>query len=503
MEDNIIRSARTLREKYQTDPHRPTYHFIPPEGICHPADPQGCLYWKGKYHFFYGCQIDGVGVWGHASSTDLLHWRHHPIPLGISSGDPEDQVYAGGSLINKEGVPTIIYHGLNTGTCIATSEDDELVYWKKHPANPVIPEPQQGDAAFGAYHVWDVCGWVDGDTHYAITGNKPYSPDTDGDIAWLFKSTDLAHWTYVHPFYKSDRRWTDSDEDCSCPDFFRLGDKHVLMFISHTQGTQYYIGRYENETFYPEQHGRMNWPGGPCFAQESLLDGKGRRIFWAWVCESVQMDVQRERGWSGLMSLPRVLSLAEDGTLLIEPTHELTALRLNHRKHERLILDAESEHILENIHGDCLEIILEVDPPVNGTFGLKVRCAPDGQEQTLIIFDASKSKLIIDTTRSSLSDKVAQPWPSPQSAFFSELPEEKTDIRIQEAPFALAPRETLRLQIFLDRSILEVFANGRQCITQRIYPSRSDSRGVALFSGGGRTVVKCLEAWDMAATNPW
>ena len=182
---NLICSARELREKYQADPHRPKYHFIAPESICHPFDPQGCIYWRGRYHLFYAYQVEEVGLWGHASSTDLLHWRHHPIPLGIAPGDPEEQVYAGGSLINKAGVPTMIYHGVNAGTCIATSEDDELVHWNKHPANPVIPIPRAGEADYGVYHVWDTCGWVEGETYYSICGNKPYTPpETDGDVAY-------------------------------------------------------------------------------------------------------------------------------------------------------------------------------------------------------------------------------------------------------------------------------------------------------------------------------
>ena len=241
------------------DRHRPKYHFTAAENICYPFDPQGCVYWKGRYHLFYACQLDDVGLWGHASSADLLHWQDHPIPLGIAPEDPEEQVYAGGSLINKEGVPTMIYHGVNSGTCIATSTDDELVHWEKHPANPVIPLPNESDPGYGVYHVWDTCGWVDGDMHYSLSGNKPHTPpETDGDVAFLFKSRDLVHWEYVHPFYASDRRWTGADEDCSCPDFFPPGDKHVLMFLSHNKGTQYYIGRYEGEKFYPERHGRLN-----------------------------------------------------------------------------------------------------------------------------------------------------------------------------------------------------------------------------------------------------
>ena len=501
---NLIRSARELREKYQADAHRPTYHFIAPESICHPFDPQGCIYWKGRYHLFYALQVEDVGLWGHASSTDLLHWRHHPTTFGVAPDDPEEQIYAGGALINKEGVPTMIYHGVNAGTCIATSVDDELIHWNKLPSNPVIPLPRTGDADYGVYHVWDTCGWVDGETYYSICGNKPNTPpEIEGDAAYLFKSPDLVNWEYVHPFYESDRCWTDSDEDCSCPDFFPLGDKHVLMFISHNQGTQYYIGRYEDERFYPEHHGRMNWPGGPSFAQESLLDGKGRRVFWAWLCDSQSRDAQLRSGWGGVMSLPKVLSLTDDGMLCIEPAEELSVLRLNHRKHENIELGTDSEQVLEDVHGDCLELVLEVVPPNDGEFGLKVRCSPDGEEQTVITFHPAAKKLKIDTARSSLSDEVVQPWPTPQASFFPKLLEGRADVRIQEAPFALSSREQLRLQVFLDRSVLEVFANGRQCISQRIYPTRSDSLGTVLFSRGGSTVVRSLDVWDMAATNPW
>ena len=506
--NSLIQSARELREKYQKDPHRPKYHFMAPEGICHPFDPQGCIYWKGEYHLFYAFQAEEkekrIGCWGHASSTDLVHWTHHPIALAVSPGDPEKHVFAGGALVNKEGVPTMIYHGVDAGTCIATSQDDDLIHWTKCPENPVIPMPKEGHPDYGKYHVWDTCGWVKGDTYYAIHGNKPNIPPKGiGDIAYLFKSRDLIHWEYAGPFYQSDRRWTDDNEDCSCPDFFPLGDKHMLMFISHTQGTQYYLGRCEGDRFFPEQHGRMNWPGGPCFAQESLLDEKGRRIFWAWVCESRSRKAQLASGWAGVMSLPRVLSLAEDGTLQIEPAEELNMLRLNHRRRENIELAADSELALDDVRGDCLELALEAELRDAQEFGVKVRCSPDGTEQTVILFDPSARLLKVDTTKSSLSEDIVQPWPHPTAAFLPNPLDGRKDVRLQEAPFELSSGEPLKLRIFLDRSILEVFANSRQCVTQRIHPSRSDSLGVILFSRGGSATIRSFESWDMAAANAW
>ncbi len=116
------------------------------------------------------------------------------------------------------------------GICIATCNDDLLVKWEKHPANPVIPEPGPGDE----YQVRGAsCGWIEGDTYYAVTGNSINTPD----MAYLFSSKDLAHWRYLHPFYVGGK-FTGWGEDCGCPDFFRLGNKHVLLFASHRRGSQ-------------------------------------------------------------------------------------------------------------------------------------------------------------------------------------------------------------------------------------------------------------------------
>ena len=100
----------------------------------------------------------------------------------------------------------------------------------------------------------DPCAWLQGKTYYAAVNKR--KPEGDGDAAFLFKSQDLRHWDYVHSFYRSQRRWTEGDEDCAVPDFFPLGDRHMLLFCSLVQGTQYYIGHLENETFYPALHGR-------------------------------------------------------------------------------------------------------------------------------------------------------------------------------------------------------------------------------------------------------
>lgn len=120
---------------------------------------------------------------------------------------------------------------------------------------------------------------------------------------------------------------------------------------------------------------------------------------------------------------------------------------------------------------------------------------PDGKEQTVIECDPSAGHLKIDVSKSSLD--------SVNYYTFCMKGGSNPKVTAQVVPLELKDGEKLRLRIFMDRSILEVFANARQCVTQRIYPARSDSLGVVLFSVGGPVEIESLQAWQMAATNHW
>ena len=439
--------------------------------------------------------------WGHASSVDLVHWVHHPIALRPSEeGYDENGCWSGGSFISKEGVPTVIYEqSLGAGACIATAEDDLLVRWTKHPANPVFT----ADDALGADPEHQVsispCAWLDGDIYYAMaglhTGNQV--PGEEGDQAVLLRSEDLAHWERVGPFYQSERRWTEADEDCAVPDFFPIGDRHMLLFGSHVLGSQYYLGKLQDDRFYPEFHSRLSWPWGPLAGPSSMLDGQGRRIYFDWIREYRPSERQKISGWSGVMTLPRVLGLADDRKLQIEPAPELATLRMNHRAHKEMRVGPDSELALDDVRGDCLELAVNVKPETAREFGVKVRSSPNGEEETVVSLDVSAGTLKVDVTKSSLDEEIRlEPFRGDQPV--ERLPEEKQRRQAQEAPFKLGPGENLRLRLFVDRSVLEVFANERQCLVQRMYPTRPDSVGVRLFSRGGGATVESLRAWDLA-----
>jgi len=182
------------------------------------------------------------------------------------------------------------------------------------------------------------------------------------------------------------------------------------------------------------------------------------------------------------MSLPRILSLRPDGLLGIEPAPELRALRGKHYRLTDIVLTPTSSGILEGVRGDCLEIVAEFEPGDVGTaeeLGLKLRCSPDGEEQTRIVYDRAANRLIVDRERSSLSSDVHRD--------------------AQVCPLDLVAGESLKLHIFLDCSVVEVYANGRTCITSRIYPSRPDSLGVDVFASGGSVMFKSLDIWEMGS----
>ena len=499
--DDLIRHTSEFRDKLRSDVHRPRYHFMAPWGWMN--DINGAIFWKGRYHVFYQ-HLSWGGIysamrWGHASSVDLLHWVHHPIALTPSDdGYDKKGCWSGGAFVSKDGVPTVIYHGEPGGLCIASSEDDMLAHWTKHPENPVVSTVEVfGNGYEDTNYALDPCAWVEGDTYYALVGN--YVPGVEGDGTNLFRSQDFVNWEKVGPFYRSKRQWTEPDEDCAVPDFFPLGDKHMLLFASHLLGTQYYLGKLQDNQFYPELHSRLNWPWGTIGGPRSLLDGNGRRIYFDWIREFRGRDREIASGWSGVMTLPRVLSLAENGTLLINPAPEIEMLRMNHRSHRNIQLDADSEVYVKDVQGDCLELAVEIKPQGAKKVGVKVRSSFDGAEYTTVVYDAQSGNLMVDVSHSSLDDSICfTPFRGDQSS--KRLPEKARTLQAQEAPLDLARGEPLSLRLFLDRSVLEVFANGRQCITQRIYPHRPESVGVLFFSLGGSANIESLQAWDLAST---
>ncbi len=485
-------------EKPEVDLHRPQYHVVYSGG-----DVNGGIYFNNKYHMFY----IGGGGWGHISSKDLVHWQQHPLAFRSEI----EAACSGCTVLNKEGMPTAVFWDwpgsppVAGGISIATAQDKDLIKWKVNP-KPVIPTPLKGDPEYTQFAPHDCHAWREGDDFYMIMGNAQWPGyHLEGPLPFLMKSKDLLDWKYVGRFmdmqHPLDMGWVLPWEDGACPDFFKLGDKYVYKFISHFHGEQYFIGDFKGEKFYPESHRRMNWIGGGYFASESLLGSENRRITFAWVME-MRGASERAKDWHNVCSLPSEMYLSDKNKMLIRPVKELRSLRINERTHQHKHLRSGEPFKPNNIKGTSFEMEVVISPMNSDKVGVKVLCSPDMQEYTVIEYDQRKRTLSIDSTQSSLSKKLMRIFPN---CYASGDPKEREifkttihrDIPVHTAPLHLEEDDMLKLDIFVDNSIIEVYANNRQMITGRVYPTRADSKEVQVFSEGGDGWAHVINAWDM------
>jgi beta-fructofuranosidase len=475
------------------DSHRPRYHFLPPSNWMN--DPNGLIYWQGTYHLFYQynphAPFWGTIHWGHAVSTDLVHWADWPVALAPSPEGADQGGCWSGCAVDNGGVPTLIYSGDRNGkqrACIATGTDN-LRTWHKYDGNPVIPDTPAG-LDLNAYR--DHCVWSEDDMWYQVIGAGIKG---EGGTALLYRSRDLLTWEYMHPLYTGDVNqiapiWT--GDMWECPDFFRLGYQDVLVISAFNTKKQeglytlYFTGTLTDCRFVAEQVHKMDYGDVGFYAPQTFQDAHGRRIMFAWLNEQRSETAQKASGWAGVMSLPRILTPRSDGKVGIVPAPELAQLRGEHYHLDETTLTPNTPNALSavpvTIPGDSLELVAEFEAKSASQLVLDVRRSPGGEEKTIISYDFDTQILTIDRALSSLDKDTNKP---PLRGIVGLLPDQR-----------------LRLHLFLDHSVLEVFANGWACFTTRIYPTRSDSMQLALSAVGGEVVLKSLDLWAMYSIWP-
>ena len=461
------RGSAVPASKLAADPQRPQYHLLPAANWMN--DPNGPIYWEGKYHMFYQYNPNGAFWgdmhWAHDISEDMIRWRHQPVALAPTPGGPDkDGVFSGCAVIDN-GAVTAVYTSVNPETQSIATSSGNLISWQKYSGNPVIAGPPAGMQVTGFR---DPAVWKEGDTWLMVLGSGFRGK---GGAVLLYESKDLRHWTYLHPLVTGRMTGTasakdpvDSGEMWECPDFFPMGDKYLLL-ISTERVVKYYLGSYKERVFHPETTGGIDF--GCYYAARTMTNTGSRRILWGWITEGRTAEAQRAAGWSGAMSLPRELKL-NGSQVQMRPAAEVESLRGKR-------LGAEAA-------GDCMEILADIDPGSATRAGLTLRIAPDRSEQTPVYYDREQRLLCVDRSQSS-TDKSA-------------------DNKMQSGPFLLGRDEPLRLHIFLDGSVVEIFANDRFCLTARIYPAGARSTGVALYSAAGTANLSSFEAWEMQPISP-
>jgi len=205
------------------------------------------------------------------------------------------------------------------------------------------------------------------------------------------------------------------------------------------------------------------------------------------------------KGWNQIMTLPRRLTLPPEGEidpLRIEPAGDIESLRYDHRHVGTMNLRANKDILLEQIRGNTMEIAAEIDPKNAPMIELNVLRSPRAEEVTRIMFFQNRGYRHREFGRRNAYGRTLSSVITIDSSYSSLLPDVQSRAP-ETAPVSIGKDEPLTLRVFVDRSVVEVFVNGRQCVALRVYPGRKDSVGVSLRSQGKEAVLKSLDAWQM------
>lgn len=496
----VAQTAATLAD----DPQRPAYHLFTAANWIN--DPNGPCYYNGYWHMFfqhnpYIADFGPMG-WGHVRSPDLVHWEHCPIAIMPSPDSYDAAGCWSGSVVIHDGLPTMIYSGVADMTlwsadddlppsdrqripqgyyhefvleidqetqCVATSEDN-LQTWQKHPANPVIPAIPEGLDLIGFR---DPFLWKEDDGRwYMLLGSGIKG---QGGVALLYRSPDMINWEYLNPLYIGDP--AESGINWECPNFLDLGKKRMLVVSPHGRPV-YWLGDYANHCFTPDgPPRRLDW-GDVFYAPNSLLDPNDRWLMWGWIREARPRDQYAAAGWASCLTLPREISLDDNGNLLVKPAAELQQLRRAALFDSGVTVADGAPNSLDGATGDKLEISLCVTSQGCEALGIQFRRSPDGAQYTQLAYDYRSGALRL--TRDKSTDTA--------------------DISLDACEYALnlADDEALDLTIFLDNSVIEIYANDRLSMTSRIYPSRDDAQGLRFYAHGG-TATAQVSVWQMGS----
>jgi beta-fructofuranosidase len=467
--------------KLAADPLRPQYHLLPAHNWMN--DPNGPIFYRGRYHMFYQynpqAAVWGNMNWAHATSPDMIHWQHEPIAIPPTPNGPDQDGVFSGSAVLDNGKPTVIYTAVQPPTasaeatlrdgvhvwretqCLAVAQDNDLRIWKKL-QDPVIAIPPVGLSVTGFR---DPCLWREGDNWMLILGSGSLEK---GGMILLYTSKDLRHWTYLHPLVeggpsnKSAANQVDTGDMWECPDFFPLGSKHVLL-VSTMGKVRWKVGTYSNQRFIPEREGVVDW--GSYYAAKTMLDRDGNRILWGWIPETRPDSELIAAGWAGAMSLPRVISLNAENGLQSKVASAAALLRGSNISFSSSATTPERRKILDTLRIRDLSAELDLHLQPNAE-DFALRLQSDQGENFASISCKSKSG------------------------------SRELQVNSITAPLAGGRGSPVHLHMFLDGSVLELFANGNTALTARTYQV---PRGPLRLKLEGNVELISLDVWQINA----
>ncbi|QGQ96061.1 glycoside hydrolase family 32 protein [Paenibacillus psychroresistens] len=488
-----------MTENYK-EKYRPQFHFSPEKNWMN--DPNGMVYYKGEYHLFYQHtpfstlpDFDKMH-WGHAVSKDLIHWEELPAAL---YPDENGAIFSGSAVVDWDNTSGLfddaaglvaIYTSHDTypetnrprqRQSIAYSKDDGRS-WTKYEGNPVLSDE-------------NITDYRDPKVFWHADTNKWVMVLATGHLVTLYTSPNLKDWEFASGFGK---KAGSHDSFWECPDLFKLPVDHDennqkwVMIVSigdnpdskEGSRTQYFIGHFDGTTFVndnPDEtvlwldFGRDNYAG---VSWSDIPNRDGRRIYLGWMSNWRYANQIPTEKWRGAMTLPRELSLisSDFGVSLIQkPVLELSTIQKDISIYQEQTIESNTPVSFSLSHS-LIEINVELERVSSSNFGITLQHSDS--EKTIISYDSQLEKLFVDRTNAGESGF---------SPSFST---------IQEAPMKMLAGR-IKLQIFLDSSSVEVFANdGKVVFTCLIFPSEPCQK-IVLFSDEGTTRLASLKLTEL------
>ena len=475
-QDGASPEQTALERKLAADPMRPQFHLLPARNWMN--DPNGPIYYKGKYHMFFQynpqAAVWGNMTWNHAVSSDMLHWTHQPYAFEPTPEGPDAAgCFTGSAIAVKEGARDrvyVIYTGVvrsgkdvatiddganvfQESQCVAWSDDPRLGRWTKL-RQPIVPLPPPRMKVTGFR---DPSVWRQGEWYYMTVGSGEAEV---GGCVLLYRASaakpenlrDPKAWQYLHKLTGS--AWNgkktanpcDDGEMWECPEFFTLDGQHVLIYS--TLGKVFWQSGVLDEAtmkFTAKKTGLLDFDA--FYAPKTQLDAEGRRILWGWIPERRDEAAMKEAGWSGMMSLPRVMSLDKDGTLRVKVLPGVSVLR------NGKVASEGGNVVLPKSTGEVLYV---------GEAGKDFSFSMSGGEAELM-----------------------------RVSYSAESHSFTADGKV----IALQPGDAPTLHAFVDGSVLELILGERIGYTKRFYYTSAAAPDIVVSARGG--LVK-MDAWKIA-----
>ena len=460
------------QDEVYTERLRPQFHFTSKRGWNN--DTNGMVYYDGEYHMFY--QHNPYGwpwgnmTWGHAVSTDMIHWKElgdaiHPDELGT--------IFSGGAVVDHKNTS-----GFQTGdekpiVCFYTSAGGTNAWSDDAPFTQSIAYSNDRGRTFTKYEGNPIIGHIRG-------GNRDpkviwHEPTGKWVMVLFVEESEMA-------FFTSDdlKSWTETSRPKSfheCPELFELsvdGDQDNKKWVLYGAAADYFVGTFNGKNFKPETESIKFNQGNAFYASQTFSDipkEDGRRIMMGW--GQVPMTGMP---WNQLISFPIVLSLrtTDEGIrMFAEPVEEVE--KLHKKKHSFTNETIDGAKMLRGIKGELFHIKAQFHVGDADSFGIIVR-------EYNITYDAENNRIIcsgpqsdIDTDRYEGAGRFAEPHDAP-----------------------LKPENgKITIEILVDRTYVEVFANnGHYYFPMGAYLVDKDP-AIKVFSKGGKTHLKNLEIYEL------